>query len=93
MTATNNEVLFAHRTYVDAAEGKLIGAIRAIGRTSGNAYIELHIESLTGEVLAINMPEGFNPPVHLVRNKSYKMAWVADEDGFKRLHIEELVTA
>lgn len=86
---TAGAVLFRHRTYVESAEGTLVGARNAIGRTTGNAYIELHVESATGECLAINMPEGFNPPVDLIKGNDYKLEWVETPEG-KRLHMEAL---
>lgn len=83
MTVANGAVLFRHRTYVDAGEGILVGSRMAVGRTTGNTYIELHLQADTGETLAINMPEGFNPPVDLVVGRRYNMAWVEGEDGMR----------
>ena len=88
MTAEST-VLFRHRTYVDSATGTLIGARRAVGRTTGNVYIELHIQSEMGETLAVNMPEAFNPPVDLIVGHNYKIEWVETPEG-KRLIMEAL---
>ena len=78
------QVLFRHRTYADSAEGTLVGYRQAIGRTTGNPYIELHVLSDMGETLAVNMPEGFNPPIDLVIGRRYLIEWV-DTDAGKRL--------